>query len=246
MLSNAIYTATLLNGIEQVNTDLLNLLRSASDDALHYKGTARKWCIAQIAEHVLLSTNSVLKAITLTGNKAQRDSAEKIEELQLIFLNFDKKYEAPAFIQPTKDIYTKAVLLQQLETAFAALQQALYIVEFDELIDHPAFGNISKLEIAHFVWFHTQRHLRQMNERLTQYQQQRQPAAVIELFKTNISKRKDAASIIAQLNRHYPFSKITIDLHDCDKILRIEGEQVQPVLIKNVLHSFGYSGSVFT
>lgn len=246
MFSNTIYTATLLNGIEQVNTELLHLLNSSNEDVLHFKVTVRSWCIAQIAEHVLLSTNSVLKAITLTGNKAQRDSSEKINELQQIFLDFTKKYDAPAFIQPTKDIYTKAVLLQQLETAFAELQQALYIVEFDELIDHPAFGNISKLEIAHFVWFHTQRHLRQMNERLAQYKQLHQPPAFIELFKTNIKKRKDAASIIEQLNTHYPFSKITIDLHDCDRILRIEGEQVQPVLIKNVLHSFGYSGSVFT
>lgn len=246
MLSNTIYTATLINGIEEANTALLNLLRTSSDDALHYKGTARNWCVAQIAEHVLLAANSVLKAMLLTGTKAQRNSAEKIEELRLIFLNFDKKYEAPVFIQPTKDIYTKAVLIQELESVFLLLQQALYTVEFDDLIDHPAFGNISKLEIAHFLWFHNQRHLRQMNERLAQYQQQQQPATVIELFKTNISKRKDAASIIAQLNRHYPFSKITIDLHDCDKILRIEGQQVQPVIITNVLQRFGYSGSVFT
>lgn len=246
MLSNTVYTATLLNGIEQVNTDLLHLLRSATDEALHFKVAARSWCIAQIAEHVLLSTNSVLKAITLKGNKAQRNSAEKIKELKQIFLDFTKKYDAPAFIQPTKDIYTKAVLVNELETTFAALQQVLYNIEFDELIDHPAFGNISKLEIAHFVWFHTQRHLRQMNERLQQYSQQQQPNIFIELFKTNISKRKDAASIIEQLNAHYPFSKITIDLHDCDKILRIEGEQVQPLLITNVLHSFGYNGSVFT
>lgn len=246
MLSNTIYTATLLNGIEQVNTELLHLLRSSNEDVLHFKVTVRSWCIAQIAEHVLLSTNSVLKAISLNGNKAQRDSTEKIKELQNIFLDFTKNYVAPAFILPTKNIYNKVVLINELESTFAALQQVLYNVEFNELIDHPAFGNISKFEIAHFVWFHTQRHLRQMNERLVLYKQQHQPDTFIELFKTNINKRKDAAIIIEQLNTHYPLSKITIDLHDCDKILRIEGEQVQPILITNVLHSFGYSGIVFT
>ncbi|TWI80243.1 DinB family protein [Lacibacter cauensis] len=246
MFTNTIHTATLLNGLDEAHTAMQQLLSTASEDALHFKPAARSWCIAQIAEHVQLSANSVLKAMALKGNPAQRDPAEKIEELQQIFLDFDKQYKSPEFILPTKDIYIKAVLLTEFEQTYAALIQLLYRVDFEEMIDHPAFGNISKLEIAHFAWFHTERHLRQMNKCLQLYKQTRQQATHIELFKTNVNSKSEAATIISKLQQHYPFSKITIDLHDCDKILRIEGEQVQLSLVLNLLEKMGYAGSVFT
>ncbi|RXK62337.1 DinB family protein [Lacibacter luteus] len=246
MFTNTIHTATLLTGIEEVNTAMLHLLTTANEDALHFKPTARSWCIAQIAEHVLLSTNSVLKAMALKGSKSQRDPAEKIEELQLIFLDFEKKYNSPEFILPTKDIYVKAVLLEEFETTHLALMQLLYKIDFDEMIDHPAFGNISKLEIAHFVWFHTQRHLRQMNNCLRLYRQTKPQQPAIELFKTNVTTKPEADTIINRLKLHYPSSKITIDLNDCDKILRIEGERVQQKLILTTLEQLGHRGSVFT
>ncbi|MFY7840236.1 MAG: DinB family protein [Lacibacter sp.] len=246
MFTNTIHTATLLNGIEKVNTAILHLLSTVNEDALHFKPAARSWCIAQIAEHVMHSANSVLKAMALKGNKAQRDPAEKIKELQLIFLDFEKKYDSPGFILPTKDIYIKEALLKDFESTHIALMQLLYEIDFEEMIDHPAFGNISKLEIAHFVWFHTQRHLQQMNKYLEHYRQANRQQPAIDLFKTNINSRTEADTVINLLKQHYPSSKITIDLNDCDKILRIEGEQVQVRLVLTTLEQIGYKGSVFT
>jgi hypothetical protein len=47
---------------------------------------------------------------------------------------------------------------------------------------------------------------------------------MIEVFKTNVEEACHAKNVIALLLQHFPGSKINFDLHDCDKILRVEGE----------------------
>lgn len=47
---------------------------------------------------------------------------------------------------------------------------------------------------------------------------------MLEIFKTNIEDTSDARMIIDRLHRNFPGNSIHIDLHDCDKILRVQGE----------------------
>jgi hypothetical protein len=47
---------------------------------------------------------------------------------------------------------------------------------------------------------------------------------MVEVFKTNIKETSQAAQLVALLRRHFPDSKINFDLDDCDKVLRVEGE----------------------
>lgn len=47
---------------------------------------------------------------------------------------------------------------------------------------------------------------------------------MIEVFKTNVEEACHAKNVVALLLQHFPGSKINFDLHDCDKILRVEGE----------------------
>jgi hypothetical protein len=47
---------------------------------------------------------------------------------------------------------------------------------------------------------------------------------MIEVFKTNVEEACRARDLVAVLLQHLPGRKINFDLHDCDKILRVEGE----------------------
>jgi hypothetical protein len=47
---------------------------------------------------------------------------------------------------------------------------------------------------------------------------------MIEIFKTNVEEAWHAKNVVALLVQHFPGRKINFDLHDCDKILRVEGE----------------------
>lgn len=63
---------------------------------------------------------------------------------------------------------------------------------------------------------------------------------MIEVFKTNIQKVSQARKLIALLLQHFPGSKINIDLHDCDKVLRIEGTHFLPGKIMTLVKEKGF------
>jgi len=53
----------------------------------------------------------------------------------------------------------------------------------------------------------------------------REYSRVVEIFKTNVSDAFEANIVIRELRGHFPLCKITFDLDDCDRILRIEGRE---------------------
>jgi hypothetical protein len=46
---------------------------------------------------------------------------------------------------------------------------------------------------------------------------------MIEVFKTNVTRKAVANRLIAQLALLFPGSRVNFDLEDCDKVLRVEG-----------------------
>ena len=67
---------------------------------------------------------------------------------------------------------------------------------------------------------------------------------MIEVFKTNIQQTAEAEELINLLLRHFPGSRINIDLHDCDKVLRIESSHVVPAKIMTLVEENGFMCSV--
>lgn len=164
MTTGTIQIASLINNIEQVTDTLVQLLQSIDEPNFNQKPGADKWSVAQVADHIRLSNNSVAKALALKGKPVDRNPGERIDELKKIFLDFQKKYQSPDFIVPSKDIYDPKLLLKELQESIHLIRERMYEDNLDELINHPAFGDISKFEILHFVLYHTQRHLRQIKE----------------------------------------------------------------------------------
>jgi len=63
---------------------------------------------------------------------------------------------------------------------------------------------------------------------------------MVEVFKTNIQQIQQAAKLAAGLLRQFPLYKINFDLHDCDKILRVEGENICPITITEHVTANGH------
>lgn len=151
--------------IESMNAtgvELIHLLKSTTEAKVNMVPFEGSWTIAQVADHITLSNTSIAKALSLAGTPMNRAADERAGELEDIFLDFSKKYKAPDFIIPAKDVYEKEVLIHQLERSFSTIKEVSDQTDLSVLINHPAFGDISKLEILYFVWFHTQRHLQQV------------------------------------------------------------------------------------
>lgn len=62
---------------------------------------------------------------------------------------------------------------------------------------------------------------------------------VVEVFKTNVRSKRMANIIVADLARVCPGAKINFDLDDCDKILRIECNQLIPTDVIDIINRRG-------
>lgn len=64
-------------------------------------------------------------------------------------------------------------------------------------------------------------------------------STTVEVFKTNVASKYEAAMLIEMLCQVYPFAQINFDLEDCDRILRIKGS-ISTRSIVNLLNEKGY------
>jgi len=67
---------------------------------------------------------------------------------------------------------------------------------------------------------------------------------MIEVFKTNIQQVSQAKKMIALLLQHFPGSRVNVDLHDCDKVLRIEGCHFLPATVMMLVKQHGFICSI--
>ncbi|MEP6467864.1 MAG: hypothetical protein ABJB05_16255 [Parafilimonas sp.] len=67
---------------------------------------------------------------------------------------------------------------------------------------------------------------------------------MIEVFKTNINGVVQARRLIKLLLQHLPGSRINIDLHDCDKVLRVEAAHFIPAAVMTLVKEHGFICSV--
>lgn len=64
-------------------------------------------------------------------------------------------------------------------------------------------------------------------------------SAMVEIFKTNIEKEQ-VPVVVTRLHQQFPHWRANVDLHDCDKVLRVEGEGVCPQQVMQLVHDAGH------
>jgi hypothetical protein len=72
---------------------------------------------------------------------------------------------------------------------------------------------------------------------------------MVEIFVTNVAKKKDSVFLRNELLRIFPDSEISFDLEDCDRILRIKTLSLLPVACGEViscLNAHGFECNLLT
>jgi len=69
---------------------------------------------------------------------------------------------------------------------------------------------------------------------------------MVEVFKTNVQHRELSEQLASILRCRLPFVKINFDLDDCDKILRVEGNQICVETIIEILSTCGIECEVLS
>jgi len=67
---------------------------------------------------------------------------------------------------------------------------------------------------------------------------------MVKVFKTDIDTPKKARLIIDQLLQLHPKGRITVDLEDCDKVLRVKTKQATTSDIMDTVHNKGFECEV--
>jgi hypothetical protein len=155
-------TKELLESLDKTTTEFLRTVSSFNETTINTVPYEKSWTAAQVAEHVTKSNNGMVQTLNLTGSPAKRQVDLRVQELKNIFLNFEAKLQSPKFILPTQDTYEKETVIAGLRKSIIDIKEAADNSDLFETISHPIFGEITKLEIVHFVIYHTQRHIHQL------------------------------------------------------------------------------------
>ena len=104
----------------------------------------------------------MIRSLRVEGKTTTRNVEDGVQKLKETFLDFTTKLQSPKFILPTENTYSKERVTADLENSIEQLQELSRKVNLSETIDHPVFGEVTKLEILYFVVYHTQRHIHQL------------------------------------------------------------------------------------
>jgi hypothetical protein len=63
---------------------------------------------------------------------------------------------------------------------------------------------------------------------------------MVEAFKTNVQKKAQSKMLHCLLLKAFPSFKINFDLSDCDKVLRVEGDDIVAFRIAFLLNESGF------
>ncbi len=67
---------------------------------------------------------------------------------------------------------------------------------------------------------------------------------MVEVFKTNVQKKAQSKMLLCILSEAFPSFKINFDLSDCDKVLRVEGDNMEAFRIMILVKEYGFNCEV--
>ena len=63
---------------------------------------------------------------------------------------------------------------------------------------------------------------------------------MVEVFKTNVQKKEQSKMLVCVLSEAFPSFKTNFDLSDCDKVLRVEGDNMEALGIMILVKEYGF------
>jgi hypothetical protein len=64
---------------------------------------------------------------------------------------------------------------------------------------------------------------------------------MVEVFKTNVQRKAQSKQLLCALSDTFSSFKINFDLSDCDKVLRVEGENMEALRIMVLVKEHGFA-----
>ncbi|MEO5683516.1 MAG: DinB family protein [Chitinophagaceae bacterium] len=157
----------LLTAIADEAAELQALFSPLNEEQINAIPFTDSWTAAQLATHITKSNRAMAQALEMEGRPTERSSSQRAQELRDTFLDFTVRYTSPAFIVPAPGYYKKEDVTDALQQSFNSIKKYASEATIADMINLPLFGEITKLELLHFVCYHTRRHIHQLQNILT-------------------------------------------------------------------------------
>jgi hypothetical protein len=67
---------------------------------------------------------------------------------------------------------------------------------------------------------------------------------MVEVFKTDVQKKTQSKMLLSILSEAFPLFKINFDLSDCDKVLRVKGNNLEALRIMILVKENGFKREI--
>ena len=143
------------------------LLESISEKDFNTVPFEGSWTAAQVGRHLFKSQKGTDGMLQNPTAEPERNPAQRIPEYKSILMDFERKMESPGFLVPEDKEYDKQQLLSSLKEVKDEILPVINMVNLNEIAPQPSDSPLSgstKLEIVHFLLYHTQRHNHQIEK----------------------------------------------------------------------------------
>ena len=158
---------SIINQLEAALGDTLQLLSSFSEQEINTVPFEGSWTAAQVCRHLFKSEDGMDQLFSAPATLANRDPEERAQEYKSILMDYEKKMQSPDFLIPEDKDFEKRRLENDLETTKEKVMEAVSGTNLNEVPPlqkgHPLEGS-TKLELIHFLAYHTTRHNHQLKK----------------------------------------------------------------------------------
>mgnify|MGYP000923803890 CR=1 FL=1 len=152
----------LLSEINKAVSEMYDLTCAMDKDSINTVPFENSWTAGQLLRHVSKSISGMATVMEIPAREAERNAAQRVPELRDLFLDFSIMLKSPESIEPEEGHYSVKNSVEQLTAAYMHLKESATKTDIHELVEGLLLGPITKLELLHFVLYHTQRHLHQL------------------------------------------------------------------------------------
>lgn len=152
----------ILDRFETATGSLLHLLSSFDEQQINQVPYEGSWTAAQLSEHLRLSDATILRALNGPSAPSERSAEAKAGELEHFFLDFSSKFDAPDITVPGQGPFERKFILSSMEDSRSRIRKAAQDLDLSLVSFHPILEGMTRVELIHFVVYHTERHFNQL------------------------------------------------------------------------------------
>lgn len=157
-----IETEAVIADLQLSTSLLLKFFSSFDSEDFNKKTTDGSWTPGEIAEHLLRLDIAINRILQGSSRVANRAADEKSATIKFVFLDLEKKLQAPKEILPSDTIKDPFSILTKMRAERHKMIDMVQNKDLSEIctsFSHHAFGELTRLEWIYLSIYHAERHM---------------------------------------------------------------------------------------